>query len=304
MSEAPLRELATIGTTVGLPISVAASRTGISQATLRAWQHRYGLGPSRRTEGGHRRYSPADIERLTAVQDLMRQGVSAGEAARIVLERSYGPFGGPGDLPLAPGADAQAHQLAAAALDLDGPAVRHQLRNHLTRHGVTHTWETVLRPVLGAIGARWALLPHGVAVEHLISHIAGVELGATTPRPSTVVSQRGVLLSCAPDELHDLPLVALAAALRGTGTDATLLGARTPAVTMCALASARPGWAVVVFALATEYADPALFAALPDTVLPIAAGPGWVPTRLPPAIPHVDDLTAATLAVNDYARQV
>ena len=46
------RPLAAIGPAAGLPISVVATRTGDPQATLRAWQHRYGLGPSRRTEGG------------------------------------------------------------------------------------------------------------------------------------------------------------------------------------------------------------------------------------------------------------
>jgi hypothetical protein len=78
---------------------------------------------------------------------------------------------------------------------------------------------------------------------------------------------------------------------------------RVPPRATCALASARPGLAVVVFALVADYADPALFAALPETAKPIAAGPGWDPTRLPPAIPQVNDLTTATLTVNDYARQ-
>ncbi len=299
MSESPTREsAATIGPNAGLPISVVATRTGISQATLRAWQHRYGLGPSRRTEGGHRRYSPADIQRLITVRDMIGQGVPAGEAARIVLEDSRDPHGLPGGLPLESDAEVQAHQLAAAALDLDGPTVRRQLRDNLARHGVTHTWEELLRPVLRAIGARWDQLPHGIAVEHLISHIATVALGAT-PQPTAVTSTTGVLLSCAPDELHDLPLVALAAALRTTGTNATLLGARTPAATLGAIADAQPGLAVFVFALAAEYADPAVFDALPDTAVPIAAGPGWDPTRLPPTIPHVNDLTGAIDMINE-----
>ena len=299
MGEATTRESAsTIGPNAGLPISVVATRTGISQATLRAWQHRYGLGPSRRTEGGHRRYSPADIQRLITVRDMIGQGVPAGEAARIVLEDSRDPHGLPGELPLEPDAEVQAHQLAAAALDLDGPTVRRQLRNNLARHGVTHTWEELLRPVLRTIGARWDQLPHGIAVEHLISHIATVALGAT-PQPTAVTSTTGVLLSCAPDELHDLPLVALAAALRTTGTNATLLGARTPAATLGAIADAQPGLAVFVFALAAEYADPAIFDALPDTAVPIAAGPGWDPTRLPPTIPHVNDLTGAIDMINE-----
>lgn len=301
MSAGPMREPAgTLGSTVGLPISVAATRTGIPQATLRSWQHRYGLGPSRRTEGGHRRYSPADIARLTAVRDMIEQGVPAGEAARFVLEDAHDQ---PGELALELGSDVQAHQLAAAALDLDGPTVRRQLLDHLAHHDVADTWEELLRPVLRAIGARWDQLPHGIAVEHLLSHVATVALGATTPRPPALPSATGVVLTCAPDELHDLPLVALAAALRATGTNATLLGARTPAVTLGAIADAQPGLVVLVFALAPEHADPALFDALPDTAVPIAAGPGWDPTRLPPTLPHVTDLATAGQTVTDRARR-
>lgn len=80
---------------VNVPISVVAERTGLSQATLRAWQHRYGLGPSRTSAGGHRRYGPTDIERLERVRDLEIEGVPAGElgacAARGDCRRSGPP---------------------------------------------------------------------------------------------------------------------------------------------------------------------------------------------------------------------
>ena len=40
-----------------------AEVTGMPQSTLRTWERRYGLGPSARTAGGHRRYSAADLDR-------------------------------------------------------------------------------------------------------------------------------------------------------------------------------------------------------------------------------------------------
>ena len=56
---------------------------------------------------------------------------------------------------------------------------------------------------------------------------------------------------------------------------------------------------MVVFALGADYADPDTFDALPDTAAPIAAGPGWDPSRLPPNLPHVNDLTGALLMINE-----
>ena len=42
------------------------------------------------------------------------------------------------------------------------------VRAELTAHGVVHTWEHVLCPVLAAAGARWAATGEGVEVEHLL----------------------------------------------------------------------------------------------------------------------------------------
>ena len=39
------------------PVGVVADWLGIPASTLRTWERRYGLGPSERTRGGHRRYT-------------------------------------------------------------------------------------------------------------------------------------------------------------------------------------------------------------------------------------------------------
>jgi hypothetical protein len=84
------------------------------------------------------------------------------------------------------------------------------LAEHLARTSVETTWENVLRPVLAAIGRRWADLAHGIAVEHLISHIATVELTRAVQPMDPAAGSTGpeVLLSCAPEEQHEPPLVA------------------------------------------------------------------------------------------------
>ena len=279
---------------VDVPISVVAERTGLSRATLRAWQHRYGLGPSRTSPGGHRRYSPADIERLERVRDLVADGVPAGEAARVLLAATVDDLRLPADI------DPAAHRIAGAALDLDGPTTRRLLTTYLTEHGVLSTWEKVLRPLLAAIGARWAELPHGVAVEHVLSHVATVALGELAPVTSGGGS--AVLLACAPDELHDLPLIALAATLSTNGVPVTLLGARTPPSTLFAAVARHQPAAVVVLALTNDKADLALLKELPPAVV-VAAGPGWDPGTIP-ATPHINDLDGATKRLVDlHARR-
>ena len=68
-----------------LPVGKVSELLGIPAVTLRTWEARYGLGPSGRTSGSHRRYTSADIKRLRRVQQLIARGVSAGDAARLSL---------------------------------------------------------------------------------------------------------------------------------------------------------------------------------------------------------------------------
>jgi hypothetical protein len=54
---------------------------------------------------------------------------------------------------------------------------------------------------------------------------------------------------------------------------------------------------VVLYAHLPDVADPALFGRISTGAAPIAAGPGWDASRLPAAVAHVDDLSAAVAAI-------
>lgn len=64
-------------------ISVASELTGISQQTLRLYEQRGLLYPTR-TGGGTRRYSDADLERLRQITELVGEGVNLAGIARIL----------------------------------------------------------------------------------------------------------------------------------------------------------------------------------------------------------------------------
>lgn len=52
-----------------LPMRDVVSLTGINPVTLRAWERRHGLIQPHRTEGGHRLYTPGDVQRI---RDILR----------------------------------------------------------------------------------------------------------------------------------------------------------------------------------------------------------------------------------------
>ena len=74
---------------LSVSVAVAARRLGVAPATLRTWDRRYGLGPSQRDGGTHRRYSHVDLARLDYMSALVRAGNSPAQAAAAALAREF-----------------------------------------------------------------------------------------------------------------------------------------------------------------------------------------------------------------------
>ncbi|KLO32607.1 MerR family transcriptional regulator [Mycobacterium haemophilum] len=64
-------------------ISVTSELSGIAQQTLRLYERRGLLTPAR-TNGGTRRYSEDDLERLQRITELVDQGVNLAGIAQIL----------------------------------------------------------------------------------------------------------------------------------------------------------------------------------------------------------------------------
>ncbi|MGH3286345.1 MAG: MerR family transcriptional regulator [Streptosporangiaceae bacterium] len=112
------------GTRPGLRIGEVARRAGVTSATLRAWEARYGLAPPARTKGGQRLYREADVGRVQAVRGLVDQGWSVAGAVSQVL----GQPGRPGEASGEPPGDASVQEgrdaASAAGVLLPGSARR------------------------------------------------------------------------------------------------------------------------------------------------------------------------------------
>ncbi|MFI7051074.1 MerR family transcriptional regulator [Streptosporangium canum] len=385
----------TAGEEPGYGIGAVARRLGVPAPTLRTWNLRYGIGPSRRSPGGHRRYDTGDLRRLEEMNRLIRAGVPAADAAREVLRAAVAPVegragGGPASvppggtdrhpLPTAPGDRSRktlpsvprdpgretlppvpqdpgretfptapgdrrktfpsvprdpgretlppasghpgretlppappearteiptAAMLARAAVALDSQAVADWIGAALGRHGVMWTWENLVRPVFGTICRRQAETGASVEVEHLFSDRVLAALARLVERPARPVNERPVLLACAEDEQHSLPIYALAAALTvDHHVETRVLGARTPYPAL-ADAMRRLGPAVVfVWSQIPATGDPAPLASLPllrPASRVIAGGGGWR-EGLPQSVPHVTSFREALTRISAALR--
>jgi len=208
--------------------------------------------------------------------------------------------GGPGGRVLAlPGATPETRGLARAAMALDARTLRAAIERSILRQGVIATWDDLLRPVLVAVGERWAATGEGVEVEHLLTETAfGVfRSGPGAPEPA---NGRPVLLACAPAEQHSLPLSALAAALAESAIGVRLLGGALPAAPLVAAVRRTGPAALLVWAQMAEHADVTVLEQVPllrPPVAVLAAGAGWAGLPLPARVTYVTDLSAAVALV-------
>ncbi len=313
----------------GLTAGVVARRLGVAVTTLRTWHQRYGLGPSRHTPGQHRRYTAEDLARLDMMRRLTAQGVTPAEAAawarRIDVETGLAPQnapepapvgarnGGSRHLPTPPrnGRDGggntipvgragpAARGLARAAVRLDVASMRDILRTVVQSHGVIAAWDTVIAPVLAGVGRRHATTQRFIDVEHLLSRTVTETLAAVTRTVDHRLPR--VLLACADEEQHSLPLEALAAALAEAEVPTRLLGARVPPRALHDAVTRTGPSAVILWSHTPDTAGPAQLVQLVDggarPVLVAAAGPGWSRADLPPEIPLLNNLTEAVRVV-------
>ncbi|MDQ0313062.1 DNA-binding transcriptional MerR regulator [Kitasatospora herbaricolor] len=299
----------------GISTGALARRLGVSPTTIRSWERRYGIGPERHSPGHHRRYLPPDVERLELMCHLTAQGLPPAEAARV-CKRPPGAApaaaedqpaqrtGGGHTLPVGP-AGALCRGLARAAVRLDDPAMHELLATGLATHGVVATWEELAAPVLRAVGAKWAVSGgRYVEVEHLLSCAIGRALQRVGPdTPPEDPGRRAVLLAAAPEEMHVLPLQALAAALTERGIPVRLFGAGVPTVGLTAAVVRTGPAAVVLWSQSRTSADPRGLAALSTAewgqpgarqrAALYAAGPGWSGRDLPPGVTRLHSLSQA-----------
>jgi DNA-binding transcriptional MerR regulator len=84
-------------------IGAVARMTGLPVATLRTWEERYGLVVPTRSTGGQRRYTRRQLEQLEFVAREVGEGMSPGDAHRLLADRDSAPAAEPPSAPSAVG---------------------------------------------------------------------------------------------------------------------------------------------------------------------------------------------------------
>lgn len=294
--------------TPGLRIGAVARRTGVAVATLRAWEARYGVLRPGRTEGGHRLYSEADVERVLAVLRLTAQGWSVGAAAAsVTAERTPSRLGLVGEATAStagvpdaggpttdPAITALRDDLAHAVRTYDTGTAEDVLDTAIARVGVAFALEGVVLPVLRDLGDGWERDPSLISAEHFATNILRPRLMRLLTAARSATAPRCIAAAPEPED-HELGVLSAAAVAADLGFRVTYLGARTPSVALeGSIATLRPD--IVLVGAVTARAAKAFCAvppALGDARL-VVGGPGFsgLDDALPAGTGRADSLTA------------
>lgn len=278
-------------------IKRAAELTGISEATLRAWERRYGVVTPLRSAGGYRLYDDHAVTTLRRMSSMVTAGWTPAQAALEVRGQTGAPTQSSGQtfvtsstapssssLPVVTGTepddDATSALLAAArALDAEEVAAILDRRLSLARfETVVDSW---LLPMLATIGQAWHDKELDVAGEHLVANAVMRRLASIYEAAPTNLGAPRVLVALPPGADHELGLMSFAVAARRAGLHTTYLGRDLPEASWRrAVLGHRPDCVVTAVTTAAEVrsltamlaeldADPAILARVPPIDLAI-----------------------------------
>ncbi|NTX06262.1 MULTISPECIES: cobalamin-dependent protein [Myxococcus] len=200
-----------------LRIRTIARLTGIREATLRAWERRYGFPRPMRSEGNNYRvYSREEVEAIRRVARLIElDGLAVSEAIAQVVASPVKTM---------PRAERHQERFWAAVMLLDGDEVSRVLDEAQEAMDVDTYCDGFLMPLLREMSARL-----DVAREHLASGYVRQRLRQVLSSLESTANGPRALLACLAGDFHEGGLLGLGVQLKRKGWRVTMLGADTPA---------------------------------------------------------------------------
>ena len=232
-------------------IKQAARLTGVSEASLRAWERRYGLVVPRRSDSGYRLYDDEAVAAVVAMRRLVDDGWSPAEAARALRDGTAPPTTGPEGPETStaqdqPDADSYLELFVSSAMRMDTAGIEESLDKGFALGSFEHVVDSWLFPALAAVGEGWVRGEIDVAGEHAASHAVHRRLAAAYEAAGSRSRGPSVVVGVPSGGQHDLGALAFATAIRRRGLDVLYLGADVPAASWEAAVRIRSARAAVL----------------------------------------------------------
>lgn len=211
-------------------IGKAAQLSGLTTFLIRAWENRYGVVDPKRNDGGQRRYSDADVERLRSLSRLVENGHRIGDVAALDDSQIANLF-----------AEEQAPirsdyvDMAYGAMEaFDAPGLQAILESAGEELGSVAVADRVIFPFMEEVGTSWHQNKLRVMHEHLATTVVNAVMYRFTDDIIVPENAPRVVIAVPPGQVHNIGALCCAAAAADAGWQVKHLGAHIPAEEMLA----------------------------------------------------------------------
>ena len=273
-------------------IKQAARLTGVSEASLRAWERRYAVVVPTRNESGYRLYDEAALAAVSTMRRLVDDGWSAAAAAAAVRSGDVPPAPEPTDGGVAtegdhPNAATYMQRFVVAAAEMDTAGLEASLDGGFSLGSFEHVVDAWLFPTLEALGEGWARGEIDVAGEHAASHAVHRRLSAAFDAAGSRSRGPAVVVGLPAGSQHELGALAFATAIRRRGLDVLYLGANVPVSSWETAARSHAARAAVLAVVTLEDRGAAVTVArrlMNDDLVPLVCSGGAAGDELTPGV--------------------
>jgi DNA-binding transcriptional MerR regulator/methylmalonyl-CoA mutase cobalamin-binding subunit len=228
--------------TRAVPIRIAARRSGLSPALVRAWERRYGAVQPIRSPTRRRLYTEKHIRRLELLRSVVAAGHRIGDVAQLD-DQELRSLSGLYDEAARVGSKRPNGRLERVIEDcleaiegLDAPALERALEGSIAVVGRNAFASEVLVPMMTRVGQAWREGELRVMHEHLATAVVRSVL-AGLREDSRVSPGAPVLVVTTPaGQQHELGALSVANAATSAGWRAAYLGPDVPAEDIAAAA--------------------------------------------------------------------
>ena len=244
----------------GSTIRVVAAQTGLTAHVIRAWQKRYQLLDPARSEGGHRQYSAADVQRLTLVAQATRLGHPISSVAQLpeaalqhllaAAAAAATPAALPPPQPQPVSAQDKAEgfkaEIMAALERIDARAIDEILERADVVLGWQGLLQWVIAPTAIALGEGWRAGTLLATHEHIFTATVRKFLGSFYHQYSRTENAPRIVVATPQGQVHELGALLVTATAENVGWDATYLGPNLPVTDIVGAAVRRQAKAIAL----------------------------------------------------------
>ena len=212
-------------------------QTGISAATLRAWERRYALVEPKRTNSGYRLYSDRDVALLRWARNHMAEGLTISRVVAMLENMRTNNdtlYVDTDEVPLPVYRDAPAppselvHALYEALVELDSERADEIMEQAFAMYTMPTVYVELITPTLVEVGEAWHRGEIFISTEHFAStYLRGRLLALLQAYPHRADAHT-IFVGCAPTERHEVGALIFAVMLRQAGFNVVYLGQDVP----------------------------------------------------------------------------